>query len=308
MSSVLARTGRHRQRYENNFRLVSGCIPYRITEDINDEDQSSSSANIENNIQVLMVSSPDRDDRVFPKGGWEDDETVLEAACREAFEEAGVKGTLRETPLGVWEFRSKSRQNMCSLEGGCRGYMFALEVTAELDSWPEQQNRDRKWLNIKEAFRVCRYEWMRRALEQFLRVMASDDDGDGSTGNVVVPADEVVVDDQIMTQMSELLGESGDLIDQPEPCGPHPVISMPMQSPFPAVLSSTTSNHDHDHVVAECQLVSTSNCYLKPSSNSSSTTSTSSQHQHRVIGHISSLSWHMALTSQEVAIDNIRSV
>lgn len=149
---------------------------------------------------------------------------------------------------------------------------------------------------------------MRRALEQFLRVMASDNDGDGSTGNVVVPADEVVVDDQIMTQMSELLGESGDLIDQPEPCKPHPVISMPMQSPLPAVLSSTTSNHDHDHVVAECQLVSTSNCYLKPSSNSSSTTSTSSQHQHRVIGHISSLSWHMALTSQEVAIDNIRSV
>lgn len=47
---------------------------------------------------------------------------------------------------------------------------------------------------------------MRRALEQFLRVMASDnDDDDGSTGNVVVPADEVVVDDQIMTQMSELL-------------------------------------------------------------------------------------------------------
>ncbi|PRQ54363.1 putative diadenosine hexaphosphate hydrolase (AMP-forming) [Rosa chinensis] len=214
MSSVLARTGRHRQRYENNFRLVSGCIPYRITEDINDEDHSSSSnTHIENKIQVLMVSSPDRDDRVFPKGGWEDDETVLEAACREAFEESGVKGTLRETPLGVWEFRSKSRQNMCSLEGGCRGYMFALEVTEELDTWPEQQNRDREWLNIKEAFRVCRYEWMRRALEQFLRVMASDkdDDDDGTVGKAaVVPADEVVVDDQIMNQMTELSGEYDD--------------------------------------------------------------------------------------------------
>lgn len=45
------------------------CIPYRITEDINDEDQSSSSDNSENKIQVLMVSSPDRDDRVFPKVG-----------------------------------------------------------------------------------------------------------------------------------------------------------------------------------------------------------------------------------------------
>lgn len=32
---------------------------------------------------------------LYCQGGWEDDETVLEAACREAFEEAGVKGTLR---------------------------------------------------------------------------------------------------------------------------------------------------------------------------------------------------------------------
>lgn len=38
------------------------CIPYRITED--DEDHNG---DIENRIQVLMVSSPDRDDRVFPK-------------------------------------------------------------------------------------------------------------------------------------------------------------------------------------------------------------------------------------------------
>ncbi|XP_050382986.1 nudix hydrolase 13, mitochondrial [Argentina anserina] len=210
MSSALARTGRHRQRYENNFRLVSGCIPYRVTED--DEDHSMrSNTHIENKIQVLMVSSPDRDDQVFPKGGWEDDETVLEAACREAFEEAGVKGTLRETPLGVWEFRSKSRQNMCSLEGGCRGYMFALEVTEELDTWPEQQHRDRQWFNVKEAFKVCRYEWMRRALEQLLRVMASDkkDDVIGTVGKAaVVPVDVVVADDQIKNLMTELLGES----------------------------------------------------------------------------------------------------
>lgn len=28
------------------------------------------------------------------QGGWENDESVHEAACREAFEEAGVKGNL----------------------------------------------------------------------------------------------------------------------------------------------------------------------------------------------------------------------
>ncbi|GJS49504.1 NUDIX hydrolase 12, mitochondrial [Tanacetum coccineum] len=42
-----------------------------------------------------MVSSPNRDDMVFPKGGWESDETVEEAACREALEEAGVRGVIK---------------------------------------------------------------------------------------------------------------------------------------------------------------------------------------------------------------------
>ncbi|CAN6548573.1 unnamed protein product [Malus baccata var. baccata] len=119
-----------------------------------------------------MISSPNRDDLVFPKGGWEDDETMREAACREALEEAGVKGVLDDNPLGVWEFRSKSKQNSCSLQGGCKGFMFAMEVTEELDSWPEQANYGRKWLTIEEAFRFCRYDWMREALGKLLTTLS----------------------------------------------------------------------------------------------------------------------------------------
>ncbi|KAI7754582.1 hypothetical protein M8C21_003772, partial [Ambrosia artemisiifolia] len=156
MTSIVARTGRHLQRYDNNLRLVSGCIPYRL-----DKTQDH------NKIEVLMVSSPNRDDMVFPKS----DETVEEAACREALEEAGVRGILEGNALGVWEFRSKSKQEACSEEGGCKGYMFALRVTEELESWPEQNNRDRKWVVIEEAFALCRYDWMRNALKEFVKVM-----------------------------------------------------------------------------------------------------------------------------------------
>nr|XP_043634551.1 nudix hydrolase 13, mitochondrial isoform X1 [Erigeron canadensis] len=159
-SSIVARTGRQLQRYDNNLRLVSGCIPYRLAKT---KDQ--------NRIEVLMVSSPNRDDMVFPKGGWESDETVEEAACREALEEAGVRGNLKGNPLGVWEFRSKSNEAACTKEGGCKGYMFALEVTEELEVWPEQKNRSRKWVVIDEAFVLCRYEWMRSALTEFVRIL-----------------------------------------------------------------------------------------------------------------------------------------
>jgi diphosphoinositol-polyphosphate diphosphatase len=164
-----ARVGRHKQRYQDHLRLVSGCIPYKFEK--NSEDQKH---NMENRVHVLMISTPKRDDLVFPKGGWEDDETVREAASREALEEAGVRGILSENPLGIWEFRSKSRENSSSLKGGCRGYMFALNVTKELDSWPEQSTYGRKWLTIEDAFKFCRYDWMREALAEFLTVLTKE--------------------------------------------------------------------------------------------------------------------------------------
>ena len=55
----------------------------------------------------------------------------------------------QEVPLGVWEFRSKSSISTNAEDesfGGCKGYMFALEVTEELQEWPERGNRQRKWV------------------------------------------------------------------------------------------------------------------------------------------------------------------
>ncbi|XP_057997730.1 nudix hydrolase 13, mitochondrial-like [Hevea brasiliensis] len=163
MSSLSARTGRHKQRYQDQLRLVAGCIPYKLNMNVEEKN-----CRVEDSVLVLMISTPNRDDLVFPKGGWEDDETLYQAACREALEEAGVTGLLGENPLGVWEFRSKSSQNSCSSVGGCKGYMFALEVTEELDHWPGQVNYNRKWLTTEEAFKFCRYDWMREALKNFL--------------------------------------------------------------------------------------------------------------------------------------------
>ncbi|KAL2896359.1 Nudix hydrolase 12 mitochondrial [Bienertia sinuspersici] len=41
-----------------------------------------------------MVSSPSCHVLVIPKGGWENDETIHEATCREAFEEASFRGNI----------------------------------------------------------------------------------------------------------------------------------------------------------------------------------------------------------------------
>ncbi|RZC79185.1 hypothetical protein C5167_003378 [Papaver somniferum] len=69
-------------------------------------------------LELLMVSSPDREEYA----GWEDDDTIGEAACHEDLEEAGVKGILNESPLGMWEFK-------------------------KLDTWIKEDNHGRKWVS-----------------------------------------------------------------------------------------------------------------------------------------------------------------
>ncbi|KAG0452645.1 hypothetical protein HPP92_025309 [Vanilla planifolia] len=128
MSTTLqARTGRLLQRYENHFRLVAGCIPYRLK-----QNTENPTGDLLSNLEVLMITSPNRHDLVFPKGGWESDETLNEAACREALEEAGVRGAIHESLLGIWEFRSKSKQELHGQEGACRGFILRLRSPRSL--------------------------------------------------------------------------------------------------------------------------------------------------------------------------------
>ncbi|XP_021908597.1 nudix hydrolase 16, mitochondrial isoform X2 [Carica papaya] len=159
MSELVARTGRHQQRYQDGCRLVAGCIPFKYRSSIENDEGAS-----EKVVEVLMINSTSGPGLLFPKGGWENDETVEEAAIREAVEEAGVRGDLMQF-LGYYLFKSKTLQDEFSPEGLCKAAMFALLVKEELDSWPEQSTRQRSWLTIPEAVECCRHPWMREALE-----------------------------------------------------------------------------------------------------------------------------------------------
>lgn len=160
MSELVARTGRLQQRYEDGCRLVAGCIPFRYRSSF-----ESDGAESEKGVEVLMINSTSGPGLLFPKGGWENDETVEEAAKREAIEEAGVRGEILGC-LGCYNFKSKTLQDEFSPEGLCKAAMFALLVKEELQCWPEQNTRTRSWLTIPEALDCCRHPWMRQALEE----------------------------------------------------------------------------------------------------------------------------------------------
>ncbi|CAN0298299.1 unnamed protein product [Ectocarpus sp. 12 AP-2014] len=110
-----ARQGREKCRYDGDTRLVAGCLP--VTPD----------------GRLVLIGSLKHTDWILPKGGWDTDETAAEAAVREAYEEAGVKG-LVTADLGPHEIVS-SRGNKS------RAAMFALLVSDVLDEWPEKHRR-----------------------------------------------------------------------------------------------------------------------------------------------------------------------
>ncbi|EXB38302.1 Nudix hydrolase 16 [Morus notabilis] len=216
-SELVARTGRQLQRYQDGCRLVAGYRNH-IKDDRGAYENvvevlminSTSGPNLvfpkltfmlhipiesafwpEKMSELLAISSeflnvakplliPYPDNGLH--GGWENDETVEQAAVREAVEEAGVRGDLVvivavvatynarllffQHFLGYYCFKSKTLQDEFCPEGLCKAAMFVLLVKEELQFWPEQSTRQRSWLTIPEAMERCRHQWMRKALEE----------------------------------------------------------------------------------------------------------------------------------------------
>lgn len=74
--------------------------------------------------------------------------SLATAAAQEAFEEAGVHGTIDRTPLGSFHHR-KQLFAAGSLEVTIKVHSLAVEH--ELKQWPERGQRERKWFAFKEA-------------------------------------------------------------------------------------------------------------------------------------------------------------
>jgi 8-oxo-dGTP pyrophosphatase MutT (NUDIX family) len=110
--------------------------------------------------QVCIVSSRSGKRWVVPKGWLEAGKTAGEVALQEAWEEAGVTGTLRPQPAGTYLYQKDGRTFHVTV--------FVLEVTESLDSWPERGLRERCWLTPSEA--MSRIEDV--GLREILRVVA----------------------------------------------------------------------------------------------------------------------------------------
>lgn len=97
---------------------------------------------------VMLVTSRETKRWIIPKG-WAEKKTAPHAvAAQEAFEEAGLRGTVQEKPFARYEYvkRLKSGKGI-----PCLVDIFLFHVEKELDDWPEKAERERKWMTAGEA-------------------------------------------------------------------------------------------------------------------------------------------------------------
>jgi 8-oxo-dGTP pyrophosphatase MutT (NUDIX family) len=99
-------------------------------------------------IMVMLVTSRETRRWVLPKGWAEPDLAPHELAAKEAFEEAGLVGEIEPEPIGYYSYDKR-------LRGGrsvsCQVSVFPMWVGRQLKHWPEQGQRETRWLTLGQA-------------------------------------------------------------------------------------------------------------------------------------------------------------
>lgn len=114
--------------------IQTGALPWRLGP--------------KNGIEVLLVTGRRSGRWTIPKGWPMPGKSLAEAAAQEAFEEAGVEGTVNPTPIGT--FRHVKQQLVIG-ELEVNIVVHPMWVDRELPKWPELGQRRRKWFSAKNA-------------------------------------------------------------------------------------------------------------------------------------------------------------
>ena len=100
-------------------------------------------------LEVLLITSRGTGRWIIPKGNIDSGLTPAEAAEREAYEEAGVRGAIESTsPLGFYTYFKKTASG-APCPATVEVYLF--EVEGQLKRWPEKRERRISWLSVEDA-------------------------------------------------------------------------------------------------------------------------------------------------------------
>lgn len=127
----------------------SGVVPYRYTGE---------------ELEVLLITNSGGGRWLVPKGHIERDLTPRQSAIKEAYEEAGVIGTVDPHPLGSFCYVKRGVQRVVDL--------YAMAVAAALSAWPEMAVRRRAWTTPEHAAMLVRYPRLDQCILRLRDLMA----------------------------------------------------------------------------------------------------------------------------------------
>lgn len=115
-------------------------------------------------LRIALITSRDTGRWVIPKGWPMRRRTEPEAAEREAWEEAGVRGRLTERSIGLYTYRKvlgAGRSIPCVVR------VYPLEVAERLKKYPETGQRRIKWFTPAKAARKVDEPDLARIIRDF---------------------------------------------------------------------------------------------------------------------------------------------
>lgn len=103
-------------------------------------------------IRILLVTSRGRGNWIIPKGWPVRGLTPSATAEREAFEEAGVIGSIvGDKPVGSYRYEKRRAARKLIR---CEVSVFLLAVERQLRKWPEKSERSTRWFAPDDAAKV----------------------------------------------------------------------------------------------------------------------------------------------------------
>jgi 8-oxo-dGTP pyrophosphatase MutT (NUDIX family) len=130
-------------------------------------------------LRVLLITSRDTGRWVIPKGWRMRRLSDFEAAAREAYEEAGVRGEVSDRSLGFFPYLKNFGHGRRAL---CLVRVYPLEVRQMLRNYPETGQRRIKWFALDKA--------AGKLDEPDLAAMVREFDPDGAAVAVAAPVTE----------------------------------------------------------------------------------------------------------------------
>ena len=99
-------------------------------------------------VKVLLITSRETRRWLIPKGWPMTGRTPEQAAAQEAYEEAGVVGEASAPSIGAYRYGKRMRDGTVQ---DVEVQVFPLEVLVERLAFPEQGQRDKRWIAPAEA-------------------------------------------------------------------------------------------------------------------------------------------------------------